>query len=288
MLKIAITIFAIIILFFGANQFLCSATALTPEINEIKDIEIVEFNSQSLKLIITASVINKNNYEISLNKLNANMFYENDTIGFTERIERFSIARIDTADLILYAALDTEKILRLSSGNSDSLKLQLIGEAEADVGIINLPVDIDLNYSFNTEDNISKTVQNDIEQNKIISIEKATLNSISVNESVVEIAFTIDNPYELEITVQEYPSQIFINDYKSGDGNLREIITLQSKGKTEGFMVYDLNNIKALTTLIGSVFKRKWEYETKGNLYLSILGFNFKFPYSFNGELIKI
>jgi len=52
--------------------------------------------------------------------------------------------------------------------------------------------------------------------------------------------------------------------------------------------VYKLGNVKTISSLFGSIFTRKLIYRTTGTLLIDILGYKLQFPYSFNGELIKI
>lgn len=289
MLKFIITIFSVAVLFFAANNLLCSANAVAPELSELKNISISDFDEDSLNLLVTVAAINKNDFDITIKNFFTNIIYRQDSIGTTEREKEFTIPASDTFDVKLAAFLSTKKILKLSSDAPDFININLAGTADADLGIITLPVNIDLDYSFNPKENISKTVQMDVEQQKIISVKKAVLKSISMDKSIVEIEFEIKNPYGINFSVNEYPSTIFINDFESGDGTLGDTIFVETAGSSiSGSMIYEMNNVKTLTNLIGSIFKRELAYKTKGMLDLTILDFNLKLPYSFEGVLVKI
>ena len=289
MLKIVLSSLIFLVLFLIVNLFLCSPTGLAPEIVRVNTIKIIDFNHDSLKLSITAKSINKNDFEINIANLSLNIICEGDTIGEARRDDPFTIAPLDTADLVFIANLLTKNILKLSSKAEDSVALNFIGSAKSDLSIVNLPIGINLNYTFNLKENISETLKNDVEHHKIIAVKSAKLEELSWNESVVEIDFDIKNPYGLEIFIKNYPSKILINDYTAGEGNIAGEIFVQPKGKiTNGLIVYELDNIKTIATLIGSIFNRKLEYETDGILSISILEYDITFPYSFKGELVRI
>ena len=73
MLKLIIILFSIPVLFFAASQLLCSANAAAPELHEIKDITITDFNEDSLNLSILLSAINKNDFEITIDNFFASI-----------------------------------------------------------------------------------------------------------------------------------------------------------------------------------------------------------------------
>ena len=88
----------------------------------------------------------------------------------------------------------------------------MLGTANADLGLFTIPIDIDLEYSFNAKENISQLVERDVQIEKLIKLEGGKLKSFSTSESVVEVEFKVKNPYGIDFTVEGYPSQIFIND----------------------------------------------------------------------------
>lgn len=289
MLKIIVTIFLSIILFLIVNKFLCSPSGTAPEIIDVRDIRITDFSAESLNLSVTATAVNKNNFEIDVTELSAKIVFKDDAIGVASREAQLTIAPLDTAEFTFTADLVTKKVLNLGSEEIDSIDLELIGSAKADLGIISLPVDVNLNHTFNLKDNISRIVQNDVKQHKILTIVNAKLNSLKPDNSAVEIEFNIKNPYDLEISVLNFPSQLYINDVEAGSGNIVERIIVQPGGKkTNGLMIYKLSNLKTLASLFGSILKRKIEYETKGLLSISVLGYEIRFPFTHKGDLIKI
>ena len=278
-----------IIIFLAINNFICSAGGLAPEFKEIKKSKIVEFNSDSIRINITAVALNKNDFKIDVENLNVSVLYRNNSLGFANRKEKWEIEASDTGEIELTSSLDTKKILKIISDEPDSLDLNLVGSAEADLGLITLPVDIDIAFSINVKEQLSKTIKDDTGNDKIIKILSAGFKKIKLGGSVVEIGFEMHNPYGIEFSVEGYPSRLFIGGSELGEGDVSEEIMVKQKGEvSEGKITYNISNTKTLTSLFGSFFSRKLEYETNGNLIVNILGYHINIPYSKKGVLAKL
>lgn len=283
------SVVGIFLLLVAANKFVCSPSGLAPEFKEIKETKITNFNSDSISVTIIASAENKNDFEIEIEDLFVNIIYQNDTLGFASRKDKWEIESLQTGDIKFSSVLNTKKVLKIISDDQDSLQLNLIGTAKADLGIIILPVNVDLSFVIPVKEQVAKSVRQDTEDDKIITINSAGLKSLGVGKSVVEIDFEISNPYGIEFSVKDYPSKIFINGKEAGEGNVEEAITVFQKGNTSGGSInYKLSNTKTFTSLFGSLLTGKIEYETSGDLTIEILGFNIQFPYKSKGVLIKI
>ena len=290
LIKPLILIIAVgILLFLITNNFICTPSGLAPEFKEIKETEILEFNSDSLRVSIIVLVENKNDFEIDIENLIVNIIHQNDTIGFAERKEKWIIQSHETGDVQFNAVLGTEKMLEIISLDKDSLQLVLRGRADANLELFTLPVDVDLSFIIAVKDQIAKSIKQDTESDKIITVVSAGFESMGFGESIVEIDFKIDNPYGIEFSVINYPSKISINGKEAGTGNVDDVIIVNSKGnQSKGKIRYTLSNSKTLASLFGSLFSGKLEYETEGSLLINIMGFNIQFPYRMKGNLVKL
>ena len=278
-----------IILFLITNNFICTPSGLAPEFKKIKGTEILKFNSDSLWVSIVALAENKNNFEIDIENLAVNIIHQNDTLGFAERKEKWIIQSLETGDVQFDAVLATKKLLEIISSDEDSLKLILKGSADANLGLITLPVDVNLSFVIAVKDQIAKSIKQDTESDKIITIVSAGLKSKSFGESIVEIDFEIDNPYGIEFSVINYPSKISINGSEAGTGNVDNVFMVNSKGnESKGKIKYHLSNSRTISALFGSLLSGKLEYETEGVLLINIMDINIQFPYSMKGVLVKI
>ncbi|GBD89138.1 late embryogenesis abundant protein [bacterium BMS3Abin03] len=279
----------LILLFIAVNNFLCSPSGFAPEIVGVKKSEIIEFNNKEIKLSIIVSAKNKNDFNINVEDMFVYIVNNTDTIGNAERKEKFSIESRGTADIDFSSMLITDKILKLLSEGIDTLNLKLIGNATANLGFISLPVDIDVMFKVMVKEQLAGAIERDTKDSKIIEVKSAGLKKLSLGESVVDVEFVIMNPYGIEFSVKEYPSTIFINGKESGSGNITGEIQVKKTGTgSAGIVSYKLSNSKTLTSLFNSLFSRKLEYETVGNLLINILGYDIQFPYRMKGVLIKI
>jgi len=289
MLKTLLSAVIIIIMFFMVNRLWCTTSSIPPELVKVEKIEIQQFNADSINLDVFVIILNRNNSKIDVSDLYANILYKQDTIGFAKKDEMVQLNALDTAAENFYASLSTQKFIKSVSDKNDSLKLRMLGTANADLGLFTIPVDIDLEYSLNVKENISQLVERDVQIEKLIKLEGGKLKSFGTSESVVEVEFIVQNPYGVDFTVEGYPSKIFINDKEAGSGDIKDAIEIEKKGEDiEAVSVYKLDNVKTISSLFGSIFTRKLIYKTTGTLLIEILGYKIQFPYSFNGELIKI
>jgi LEA14-like dessication related protein len=289
MIKFTIFIVSAVVLLFVVNTFLCTPTGIAPEIIDVTDIKILELRSDSLKLDIRVLALNRNDSDVEIEDVFLNLIIDTDTIGSAFRSEKITMGRFDTSTVSFYANLYTLKAIKLASKKKDTINLRMKGEVTADLGLITMPVEVDLAHKFDLQKELSETIEKDTKNNKLLNVESAKLNSVSLGESTVEIEFKLTNPYGIDILLQNYPSQIFINENKSGEGNIASEILLQKEKSTaDGSVIYELSNVKTISSLFGSILKRKLEYQTNGMLKLKVLGYNIQFPFNFRGELVKI
>lgn len=278
-----------VVIFIATNKFICSPSGLAPEFKEIKKSNIVKFNSDSIWVDITAVAENRNNFKIEIENLDVTVMQDNLSLGKANRNEKWQIEAEENGEIQIQSALDTKKILKIISDEPDSLHLNFVGSADADLGLITLPVDIDIDFSVPIKEQLAKTIQSDTENDKLIKITSAGLKKLNLGGSAVEIGFQIQNPYGIEFSVEGYPSTLFVGNKDLGEGNINEKIVVRKRGEvSNGKITYNLSNTKTLTSLFGSFFSGKLEYETKGSLILNILGYDIKIPYTKKGVLAKL
>ncbi len=288
-IKIVLLILSAAVLFFAVNTFFCSPQGVAPDIIDINEIKIKKLEPDSLQLNVELLALNKNNSDVELDNVFLYVMEDNDTIGHVFTTDDILIERFDTSLISFSANLETHKSIKIASEKKDTISLRMHGEVTADVGLISLPVEIDLVHKFNLRKKITETVENDIKDNNLISVESAKIQSLGLDKSEVVVEFNLTNPYEIELTLKNYPSQIYINDNYSGDGNIpSEILLANNSIVSTGSVLYKLNNLNTISSLIGSILKRKLEYRTLGILEIEVLGYNIRFPYTFEGVLIKV
>jgi hypothetical protein len=283
-IQIIIIVVAFLGLLYVANTFLCSQTGSPPEIVDIRDIRITGLNRDSVNLQVGVIAKNKNESDIKVNHLHLNLLIGSDTLGAVVQDKNTFLKRLDTAYVNFIGYLSTVKLIKLLSADNNIVTLRVLGTGEADPGFISLPVNVDLSYSFNVKEKLAETVVRDIREKNLIDLQNATLKLQGINSSAVEIKIKVNNIYGLDFIVKDYPSEIFVNGSKAGTGNIKGEISISGNGTDSyGIAVYRLNNLRTITSLIGSL-GGKLAYETKGTLYLEILDHEINFPFNFGGE----
>jgi LEA14-like dessication related protein len=153
MFKFAILIISLAVLFFAANTFLCSPTGIAPEIIDVTDIKILELKSDSLKLNINVLALNKNDSDIDIDDVHLNLMINDEIIGSALSAGEISMEKFDTSTVSFYANLNTLKAIELASKKKDTINLRLKGEVTADLGLISIPVKVDLKHKFDLQNN---------------------------------------------------------------------------------------------------------------------------------------
>jgi LEA14-like dessication related protein len=288
-MKFLLLVISALILFLAVNQFICTPKGSVPEIITVTGINILEVNSDFINLNVKVLAFNKNKSDISLENINLGLIASGDTLGSAIRSRGITMAAMDTSEIDFSANLVTARFVKLASDNESFINLKITGDAKADLGLITLPVDIDLEYKFDFRKKLIETIQGDTEQKQLITVESASVKSLSIEKTTVIIKFNIVNPYGIDLTLKDYPSIIYINENQAGEGNLgTDSLLLNKNTSAASRVIYELNNLKSVTSLLSSVFKRKLEYRTSGNLTMEVLGYEIQFPYSFKGELIRL
>lgn len=289
MVKIFFPLAIILIIAVVINKFSCSSDALAPRIKGIKDIHIIELDKDSINLFLIVNAHNENDFEINIKELFVNIIRDGDKLGTASQKDLISIPSDSTAEIALKIMLSTDKVVNLFVQNRDSLNLNLTGKLLADVGLVTLPVDVDIPFSFSLKDNLYKTIERDSQKDKIITINRAELLEVSLYQSKINLEFSLSNPYRLPFKLYKYPAKIFVNDQYVGDGDLSDSIFLSDTNTTaDGRFNFKLDNPSSIKSIFGSFFSGKLEYETRGTLYLEILEYQIHLPYNFRGTLIKL
>jgi LEA14-like dessication related protein len=289
MIKFLILLVSAAVLFLAVNTFLCSPKGVAPEIIDVTDIRILKLNPDSLQLDISLLALNKNNSDVEIDNVYLNLLIDKDTIGNAFRNEKIKMKNFDTSTVNFFANLNTLKAIETASKRKDSLEIKMKGEVTANLGLITMPVEVDLSHKFDLQKELTKTIENDTKNNELLKVQSAKLNSFSLGKSTVEVEFKLTNPYGIDIILKDYQSKIFIDENESGEGNISSEINLQKENAAaDGSVIYELSNVKTITSLFGSILKRKLEYRTTGIIKLEALGYNIQFPFNFKGELVKI
>lgn len=259
-----------------------------PEIKGVKELKITRLTSSEFNLEIVIEIENSNFFEMNLSDIDLYLIHQNDTLGFLEQPKELVIPSNSKIDYNLKVSLYTIKVAEILKDEKDTLNFNLQGKAKTKLLFFTFPINLDTKLDFALKENLSNFVQTDSKDKKIIDVKSASINKIGLTKSQLLINFTLNNPYEVKLKLVEYPSVVFINDSKSGEGNLQNEIEADSlQSNVGGTFLFDLDNFQAIKSAFGVLFNQKLEYRTEGPLVIEIVGIKIKLPFSYKGELLQ-
>ncbi len=277
-----IVIVILIILFPSAT----SLFGISPDVKEIKNLSIKKITNSYIELNLIILVENSSIFSYNIEKMSLNVLNEKDTIGIINSDTSISFSARSQTEFELPITLETKKVAALLEKDVDTIKLKMIGTASIKLLFFNFNKDIIVPFNLPLKESIFNTIQEDANQEKIITVKNARISKIGISKSQLLIDFNLKNPYDIKFRLINYPSEVFINNRNSGLGRLEYPISVDTLSKTsEGTFVFDLDNIDTITSLFSSLFKGKISYTTRGTLLLEILNYKVKLPYSFSGEI---
>lgn len=267
------------------TYFLISiSSGISPDIKEVKNLSIKKITNTIIELNVKVAAENSSIFGYDIKKMSLYVIHNQDTIGTIVSDTTISFPSRSEIEFELPIILETKKVAHLLEKDIDTIKLNMIGTASVKLFLFNFDTDINVPFNLRLKESIFNTIQEDTNQEKIIEVKTARISKIGLTKSQLLIDFEMKNPYEVNFTLSDYPSEVYINNKLAGEGSLQTPISADTTNLlNEGTFVFDLDNIDTITSLVGSIFKGKIEYTTKGTLVLEILGYKVKIPYSFSG-----
>ncbi|MCX7610870.1 MAG: LEA type 2 family protein [Ignavibacterium sp.] len=280
---IMLSLLTIIVIFLIYNV---SSSIISPDIKEVKNISIKKITNSNIELTVKILAENSSLIGYDINKMSLEVIHNNDTIGTIKKDTTISFPSRSQTEFELPIILYTEKVAKLLEKEIDTIKLNMIGNASIKLLFLDFDKKINIPFNLPLKKSIFNTVQEDTNKEKIIEIKDAKISKLGLRKSQLLIDFKLSNPYDIDFTLLDYPSEVYINGNYSGQGSLAHPITVDSINKVnDGTFVFDLDNFETISSIIGSILTRKIEYTTNGFLEMKILNHNVKIPYSFNGVI---
>lgn len=273
------------------TKLLCIGDAKTPVLKEIKGIELISITADSANISAHIVLENPNNFAITIQKLQADILFENNKIGKLSIVDSCVLTANGSAQMKIKSEMQTDKVVEAFSRGKDSLLLTLQGNALVKAFGMMFNKDVAMPFTFSLNSSIYKLLKEQTNSKKMIVTDKASLESISLDNSIVNISFHIANSYPLPFEILSYPSKIYINDKFVGEGNITNPIAVKnSDSSAVGEMKFSLNNFDLASTALSGLLqlKAEWKYRTEGDLRVKIFGRELKMPFTGNGTLVKL
>lgn len=280
---IMLSLLTIIVIFLSYN---ISSSIISPDIKEVKNISIKKITNSNIELTVKILAENSSLLGYDINKMSLEVIHNNDTIGTIKRDTIISFPSRSQTVFELPISLYTEKVAILLEKEIDTIKLNMIGNASIKLLFLDFDKKINIPFNLPLKKSIFNSVQEDTNKEKIIEIKDAKISKLGLRKSQLLIDFKLSNPYDIDFTLLDYPSEVYINGNYSGQESLAYPISVDSINKVnDGTFVFDLDNFETISSVIGSILTRKIEYTTNGFLEMKILNHKVKIPYSFNGVI---
>lgn len=271
-------------------RFLCTPENRMPEIKGISSLSVTGLTDDSLFAAVNVIVLNKNSSELSLKKLTLGIAEGNNPLGIAASQLPVVLKGREEGIIGLNVALSAKKLAGLLSQGKDSLRLDLTGSAEADMGLFTVPVKTSFPFYISLKsDIISAMLSENAPGGNLVTLGDASLQGVTLKETVIGVSFTVSNPYDLKVRVLDFPAKIYLNGKYAGTGNLSEPIGLSRKGQSgSGKLLFHLSNARTAAGILGNLTSGKILYEARGTMSLEIFNSTLQLPYTFQGTLFEL
>lgn len=262
---------------------------LKPKLKEITNVEIVEINEKELILEVSVELKNEFFFAVKLRQANLSIISDNGKIGEIKDSSNSVIPPDSSVVITMKALFSTQKVAELIQTENDTIKLKLEGSVSGKSLFIPVSTSINETLTLPLKDYLTGSLNSKTGSGKIIKVESAQIENVSITKSIIKINFSLNNPYNIPVKLTGYPAKIFVNGNYTGEGNLVDSITLPPLGSVQGGeFLFDADNIQSIKSFLSGIFSGKMIYRTEGILNFEILELPVSLPYNSSGDLIKL
>ncbi len=258
-----------------------------PEVTGIAGYELKEISNDSLKLECTVRFYNPNPVDITISNILFDVLRDGVTLGVITRDSNAVFKANDTVSVVFQLKFITEKMVGIFTNQPDTLHIVMKGPVYAEVLGGKIDRSVEFPFSIAIKDQMNDLVMKDSEYGNLVKIQDPRFEGFSFKKTTITIPFTVNNPYNLDLTIVNYPAQIFINDKFIGNGRMPQPLKLapNQKGKTGSFL-FDADNASTLGTLPGILFGGKLKYATRGTIKVKVFDYIISIPFNHNGRFL--
>ncbi len=259
------------------------------------DIHLVSLTIDDTELTLPLMASNPNSYKVVLKNLDIKIMNENrQLIGFIEPVSQIILIPKDTTMINLVIHMETRKVAKTITRAKNNVVFQISGTTHAKaLGIgkvvhfekrIEMPVKEYLTEAFNEKGGKGSSTK--IDGGDFVQITKTKLEYISFSETQFSVHFMVYNPYGLALTLNSFPAILKLNGHEAGKSNLRQkLILTEDTFKTEGDIIFTLDNWKAISSSIRSALTQEFTYECQGKLNFNIADVDLSKTIDFTGKV---
>ena len=295
------------------SSLLCSCSVFKePTFERLNEVELKELNPDYADMDLSIVISNRNWYSITVKSLNLEITDNNSVkLGDIVMTQPLKISKHSADTVYFQILMETRKVTKLVSHNSQKVEFIVKAVAVAKVFGITKRIKLEQKQNINfTEilEQILPSIPSDIEvptliadkkrkvvvQNPpkpkstikadIFKVIKASITDVGFKETELTVKFLLLNPYGLSFTIQDFPSDIWINNKLAGKGKLDKPITFDENiFQEEGKLVFNLNNFNSILLASSTLVKKDLDYKVNGNLIAEGFGAKISKPFTFKG-----
>ena len=288
MIKILFGLSFVLLLSTGLVKFICNSEKAMPQLKSLKDIKIDEISDDSIKINLIAVVQNNLNSSIQIEKLHLNILSSSDTIGYAFTLNKIELAP-DTNNIPMIIIINNNKLAKAISGaKNDSVLLNLKGSVKSKLSIFRPNSEINTPFRLSIKKDIIEPFIQNTKTDELIVVKRIRIKDIGLTSTKVIVDFTIKNPFNFEIELLSYPSEIYLYNKKVGNGDLvNSPVKVQRKGKiTTGQFLFNANNFMSLGAGLSTIFSGGIvDYSIDGIIHLGLFNNDFPVPFTKKGKI---
>jgi LEA14-like dessication related protein len=267
---------------------MCNPERAMPQLKTVKDIKVAEITNDSIKINLIAVVQNNLNSSIQIEKLNLNILSSNDTIGYAFTLNEVEL-KPDTNNIPMSVCLSNNKLTKVISGaKNDSLLLTIKGNVKSKVSIFRPNSEINSQVHLSIKKDLFEPFIQSTKADDLIGVRKIKIKDIGLTSTKIIVDFAVKNPFDFEIELLSFPSDIYLYNKKVGNGDLlNNPVKVQKKGKiTTGQFLFNANNFMSVGAGLSTIFSGGIvEYTIDGIIHLGLFNNDFPVPFTKKGKI---
>ncbi|MCA0387792.1 MAG: hypothetical protein LCH52_04790 [Bacteroidetes bacterium] len=277
-------------LFLIAGGIFALLTFGKPEYAGFRSFRVISIEDSTLKAEITIGIRNKVFFDITLEKLRADLVDLSKKIGNIAVDQKVVLPADSVADMRVNLTLNINQALKLFNGMGDTARLSVSGYAVAGLSFITLPVDFDIPVPLNIKDSLFNKTGSPV-NDSIVSIKKISDISLEGDSIKFDLTVQVNNPYDVNFEISGVDSgMVMLGNKPAGKISLEESLIVGKLEKNATGIINAACYIGDLlssgpSTLFGLFTSAgKVAYTVKGKLRIKIFDQTATIPLNYNGK----
>jgi len=262
-----------------------------PEYAGFRSFRVVSIEDSTLKAEITVGIRNKVFFDITLERLQADLVDLEKKIGNIAIDQKVYLPSDAVSDLKVNLTLNMSQALQLLKRSGNTIRVNVKGEAVAGVSFLTLPVGFEILVPMNIQDSLFSKTGSAI-NDSVVKVKRISDIALDGDSIRFDLSVEINNPYNIQLEISDIDSGVvLLGEKPAGRIYLEEAILVEKNGKAvpgvikSACYIGDILN-SGPSTLFGLFTSAgKISYRVKGKLKLNIFNQDASIPLNYKGKL---